>query len=1327
MKIDRSELMAELEAFALGGNGLIVGPPGAGKSYALAALSDRLKSKSIPHLVLPVERLGSATQAEIEAVLQKSGDFVTLLQKALGDSKTPAVLIFDGFDAARGENERAGIFQMILRAVTGLRGSWNIIVSVRAFDAKKSHRLLELFHDSNDLANCRQFSIPSLTAKELQQAFQQIPGLQEIYANGTADFQALLNVPFNIWLIELVLKAGAKKEEFSQITSEVQLLEMYWNYRVRQASHSEDREFLLKNATAAMVGDRKLSIRRDRLYVPEVKSAWEALLSDEVIAETVGRETAIAFTHNILFDYAVSVYHLDSDPNRFAKFVAEQPGRPLFLRPSLVYHFTRLWHFERSRFWSNFWSIIQQEAVNLRQIVRLVLPTVIINEALSLEDVGPLLERLRDKKEGGTVAAAFVLQAIHILSSKKTALWASFIHALCPYLDTRFAWDAGMIAKWITESDPSPSPEALADCGSAGRALMQWAWNLRPQSDKKQWLERLVAFVAVPLIARTYATSPTESRERLESILQVFDEPEFSIDCIYRLCNEIGRIIKFDASFATTIYEKVFGYQEKSDKITSMGGHVMPLMSNRRQDYGMCRYVLIKEFPLFINVHPLAAIIAGARSIQAFQLEEHVLRHGRAKRGVDDLAVNFSFRGITATYVEDGSAIWDHGSYPDKERQIADKVFEWIENAALQNNAEQLNEVLDLCAFEIKLAFMWARLLLVGASRAETVGPRIWEIAKASQLFAENDILLELGTYLEKTSKFLLPEQLLEIEKAIVDIGKGVATSDAEFFKHRKRRLLARIPASLLVTEEAKALLKEMETENDVPENRPLFSFNVTSQAYTEEKFLEERGVKLDLPANQAVRELYRPLVEWREKNKPESALDKTISSAMELLKALSKGEVEETLSRTAWSHLASFASDALRQTASSSAAGFEFLRSVVLASANHKDPEPNAKYDLKWDHPSWSPAPRNEAAQALPWLTHLREDLEALSAIKKLLNDPVPSVRFLLACELWRLVENSSSAMWQLFEELIAAETNEVVFQGVAVSLWRLISFDREKTLKLIQMLLNRLGDESEGDENARSQLICMVVDFAIWEDSEWAKELIKNWQNDPLKFPASVARTGYRLIEYITPQNSGVRFDRARILLLQQLDCVAKALPELQKIRTEINAREYEQKWKMLYGVIDQAVMGIYFAADVDKSLRENSEEGPLSDQGRWQFFQEAWPVLEKILNFRNNPETGVLLAPTAHHFVELLRGVLKYDPARIVGVAADVVNFSKRFNYNLDVLAMGEIVGLVEAILADYREAIQDDKAVQNLLSLLDAFVEAGWPQALNLVWRLDELYR
>ncbi len=49
------------------------------------------------------------------------------------------------------------------------------------------------------------------------------------------------------------------------------------------------------------------------------------------------------------------------------------------------------------------------------------------------------------------------------------------------------------------------------------------------------------------------------------------------------------------------------------------------------------------------------------------------------------------------------------------------------------------------------------------------------------------------------------------------------------------------------------------------------------------------------------------------------------------------------------------------------------------------------------------------------------------------------------------------------------------------------------------------------------------------------------------------------------------------------------------------------------------------------------------------------------------------------------------------------------------------------LVESVLADYRNEVQEGEALADLLRLLDVFAKAGWPQALQLVWRLDEVFR
>jgi carboxypeptidase C (cathepsin A) len=40
---------------------------------------------------------------------------------------------------------------------------------------------------------------------------------------------------------------------------------------------------------------------------------------------------------------------------------------------------------------------------------------------------------------------------------------------------------------------------------------------------------------------------------------------------------------------------------------------------------------------------------------------------------------------------------------------------------------------------------------------------------------------------------------------------------------------------------------------------------------------------------------------------------------------------------------------------------------------------------------------------------------------------------------------------------------------------------------------------------------------------------------------------------------------------------------------------------------------------------------------------------------------------------------------------------------------------------------RASKPEEASIKNLLELLDAFVEAGWPEALNLVWRLGGIHR
>src|SRR4030095_13239412 len=116
-------------------------------------------------------RLGEGTELDVRIVLKRAGDFVELLKSSVAGAGSRAILIFDGFDATRGERQRAGILRLIKRAVIELKQSWNTIVSVRTFDAKKSEQLLQLFPSEVAASTglpCRSFEIPVLSDEELE-------------------------------------------------------------------------------------------------------------------------------------------------------------------------------------------------------------------------------------------------------------------------------------------------------------------------------------------------------------------------------------------------------------------------------------------------------------------------------------------------------------------------------------------------------------------------------------------------------------------------------------------------------------------------------------------------------------------------------------------------------------------------------------------------------------------------------------------------------------------------------------------------------------------------------------------------------------------------------------------------------------------------------------------------------------------------------------------------------------------------------------------------------------------------------------------------------
>ena len=92
-----------------------------------------------------------------------------------------------------------------------------------------------------------------------------------------------------------------------------------------------------------------------------------------------------------------------------------------------------------------------------------------------------------------------------------------------------------------------------------------------------------------------------------------------------------------------------------------------------------------------------------------------------------------------------------------------------------------------------------------------------------------------------------------------------------------------------------------------------------------------------------------------------------------------------------------------------------------------------------------------------------------------------------------------------------------------------------------------------------------------------------------------------------------------------------------------------------------------------------------------------------------------------------MQLLRSFLSCNPKEVLHLTECVARSSERFGYNLDSLAVAEVVKFVEIVLADHRSEVRDGQGLEDMLNLLDIFANTGWSDALRLVWRLDEVFR
>ena len=1346
MKIKREELLKDLQDFVLQGNGVIIGAPGIGKTYLLKELRRNLESAGIPELLLPIDQLGDGTDETLQRELPYDGDLIEDL-KSIPVSGKRAILLFDAFDAARDEQTRKNFLRLIQRAIQELKGVWNIVVTVRTYDAQKSQELLDLFGNSDDTKYdregilCRHFTIPPFSRSEILQALGQIGCPKSVYDDGSEDFKNILANPFNLWLLEKIVEntSNSNIPDFSQVRSEVQLFNLFWHRRIEAADNEIDRLSALEGIAREMVKQRSLSIKQSDVRKTLIQTAWDDLLSDEILAKVSSNGQRIAFSHNILFDYAISVLLIDDEPQHLESFVLEEPSRPLFLRPSLTYFFTRLWYYDSASFWRAFWHIFpNNQSVHLRLVARLIPTSIIANEAREVEQLHPLLEKLRNEEEITNEAITRLLQALQTLQIKRAVPWIDFFDQVSLHLHSDFAWDLATLTSDILKQVPKNDTAIIDACGRIGRRLLEWVWQER-ETNKDDWYNRLGGRWAVPLVAKTYHTNIQESRTLLGRVLELLQEDNFPIDFLGMLTEHVDKIWDHDPEFVNRIYRTVFAHYEISDEKIIRGGPILPMATFRHQDYKMCQYRLEKHFHNFLQTSPLIAARTVIQSLNFFIIRFHIVGYLRENRTFEDLIETFDFREKPAYFVEDNSYMWDQREYPDEPIEMANTLFQFIAELAWSEDP-RLDSLLDIFRDEVWVAFFWKRLLKTATQFPKVFAPRLFELCIARPIQLHFETSYELGLFLEAAAPEFMSDQLRQIEESILTLPQGLE-DNRESLKMCRNRLLAQIPMNLLFTDEAKKIREEMEREGSVPDNQPPMSFTFTSEDVTEEKWLQSQGVDTTTPENQELQRFSEYLnkfsSDWRNDAPTQESIESIFPLLQEVYAALKNDtKADQEVINLLWRNLIDCVAILGRIANNLESDSFTFCRQVLLEGAEHEQPKPNPEYDDQFNGPGYSPFPRHEAARGLLRLAFHQPDTEILDAIEILANDPVPSVRMVTAMELFRVYDKAPEKFWHLMEDRATNERNLTVQEYLYLTLTQVAGRAKEnedKTTRVMAKLLEHTP-LPPGELASFDPFSFLLMNLAIRCENSWALKTIEDtFFKDPIRFSNLLTRAVSQVMkDYIVPKhletpNGRERTKQAIKWLEKVIDVVSNSLGELYEILKEHETEEVAKQLHSTYEVIDRVITRLYYEVAHKRNQPEKQAE-EISFKLRCEFYNEVKPLMEQVINFAIDKQHGMMFAPTAHYFMQLLTSFLSCSPKEVLHLAEGVVRSSEPFGYNLDAIAVRDVVEFVEIVLADYRHEVKDDEdSLEALLNLLDMFAKTGWSDALKLVWRLDEVFR
>lgn len=1325
------QVVSAMIDMALARSFVVVGEPGAGKSGALFNLVEQLEAGGYDTVCLLADDLPDVGVRIASVLSEWSGE-------------RPGILVIDALDAARGEATAVRLRRLV-EEVLHAPGRWRVVASIRTFDLRADSIMARAFRGTPhavfhapEFARTSHVSVGPLDEGELAELEKQSAVLGAVLQTAPPALKELLRIPFNLTLAAELLESGLAASAFSDLRSSLDLLDLYWRSRVEEERPHERRyarERLLHDVCALMIRGRTL--RASTHALSQADGLYDLLHAHILVHPrrgSRGTEGELVFGHHILFDYAVARVWLSRQPQGLARQLLDDPDLVLVVRPSLGIYFRLLWQLDPSR--DAFWAIVLRIAgePNLRPVGQIIGPTVVAEVVSRMDDLAALCRALSAQDERKMTAGERALR--HMVSAflalprerlpmvgKGAGPWCELAKHLSGATSTVQRAIARLLLEEACKQPESLTLDQLEHAGVAARALFRWA-----QTFPEPWL----AGRTIVLVCRTFSSDPMES----ECLLREITEPAYlqlhGHAVLSSIAQEVGRLIPRAPAFVEGLYVRAFENIDTSESVTLLGGAAtFQLTSNRRQDYNGGLYLLaVEKYEHFLNAAPEHATRAMIRLVELYVDRSHYGQRDQQDEYVLDLD------GHPAKLRPDGSAFWDEDDHRyENELKVLSAWGKYLIKLADQpEGAEILSSILEAVFKHNHRAGVWRRLLKLAAKYPAMLGYRVRALLWQGPILSETDTTYWAAECLKTVFPLLDAADRARVERAVL------ATQRSDSAVRTRNRLLGCIPVAHLVTDDARDLQARLAAEGALPPNTPPFQMSGwKSRKLTREDRLDDlarEGVPVDAVPNRRIHDLMEPVEAFADLPKDKCSLTDiervlpTLATLYDSLLTADKDGVHPRQRDAGWAHFAEACQKIVEWGEID--AHLDLLREmrVYLVSASESaSPVPNPTADAHFDEVSgWgSPSARISAASGLctiAWFPEYVDDA-MLKVIDRLgREDSVPAVRYQVAARLLNLYKSAPDFGWRLAEHGAHEEPSGAVVQAlVAQNFGHLADLNLDRTAQLTVAILNRLTAPAARVKGVRETCTRFLADLYIWLDQPLAGEMVSGIVARPPSPEAMWLCTcthdalTHGPTDNVDSASEGVR-RRAREILMHLVQAALSDISGLQARRRagqEPLSKDEDERERQLCQLLNDISNRLYFASG---SYEKGQDK--LSLEQRRRFYNELGPVFDQL--------TMTGMSGVSHHLAEMFEHQVDFDPAGVLRRLAQVVRMAKDGGYQHDSLAVTLYVRLATRYLADYRDLLQDDESCRrDLLDILDAFVEAGWPAAWSLTYSLQDIFR